>query len=38
MKKGLIFTVIAVVILAGLVFGSDLSGFANMAAEPKPGS
>jgi hypothetical protein len=38
MKKGLIFAAIAVVILAGLVFGSDLVGLVSMAAEPKPGS
>lgn len=38
MKKGLIFAAVAVVVIAGLVYaGSDLSGMANMAAEPKPG-
>jgi hypothetical protein len=36
MKKGLIFTAVAVVILAGLVFGSDLSGVAKVGII-KPG-
>jgi hypothetical protein len=38
MKKGIIFLAIAVVVVAVLLFGSDLSGLVNMAAEPKPGS
>jgi hypothetical protein len=37
MKKGLVFATIALLVLAGLILGSDLTGFANMALDPKPG-
>lgn len=36
MKKGIIFVVVAVILVTGLVFGADLLGFANLA-DPKPG-
>jgi hypothetical protein len=38
MKKGFILVAIAVVLLAGYAFSSDLTGMVNVAAEPKPGS
>jgi hypothetical protein len=37
MKKGLLFAAIAVIVIAGLIYGSDFSGFENMALDPKPG-
>jgi hypothetical protein len=36
MKKGLIFAAVCLVVLAGFVFGTDLTSF-NYLADPKPG-